>query len=473
MENINSIAPSVRDSLLIQNIGKYNQIKDRLINPIGGSYDIYDSIPIKIDSIIPNGLLDYINNTRIISKGGELSETISLPSIFERGTDSVDLGYTTVKEQKYSYLEGSEYHDPKDKNWITMGVDAISGYIMGDSAGLSLNSGGVDIVSTSLVESTSLLSRVAEVALGDSDLAGIGLKSLAASFANSIAQQTRISDGMNDFFKKPVDFYNAVDTLELDKLKGITIPGALLTFSEKYIPIYFYTEIRSDKTSEFHSDNSNISTKTDYSWVNKKGYKKNATDYSAGTYSGSNTGLVDEKGNSISMTTITKSAQSLLSKTQKLFQSGKIDTMLTEVGRYTSDGDKDISKENRQSRGRNLTAKNNDENFSRVWTATNQYNKLTSLIRPFNDINTNKLNKDLSRVRRDGAGTSALEKYGVLQSDGFVKIAPYKKDLENKTPVKKYMFSIENLAWKDSIDSLIADSSQEGPNGGRIMWFPP
>ena len=43
--------------------------------------------------------------------------------------------------------------------------------------------------------------------------------------------------------------------------------------------------------------------------------------------------------------------------------------------------------------------------------------------------------------------------------------------------VKKYMFSIENLAWRTSnkkgftYDDLPA--CEKGPNGGRIMWFPP
>ena len=42
---------------------------------------------------------------------------------------------------------------------------------------------------------------------------------------------------------------------------------------------------------------------------------------------------------------------------------------------------------------------------------------------------------------------------------------------------KKYMFSIENLAWKTSnIDGFkVSDLpvTERGPNGGRIMWFPP
>lgn len=36
-----------------------------------------------------------------------------------------------------------------------------------------------------------------------------------------------------------------------------------------------------------------------------------------------------------------------------------------------------------------------------------------------------------------------------------------------------YMFSIENLAWKDSPHASQLPPCERGPNGGRIMWFPP
>ena len=35
------------------------------------------------------------------------------------------------------------------------------------------------------------------------------------------------------------------------------------------------------------------------------------------------------------------------------------------------------------------------------------------------------------------------------------------------------MFSIENLAWKDFSKDINLTKEQQGPNGGRIMWFPP
>ena len=105
-------------------------------------------------------------------------------------------------------------------------------------------------------------------------------------------------------------------------------------------------------------------------------------------------------------------------------------------------------------------------------------------------------------------GAKQLSNMSVLKSNGFVNITPYhdKDGLLVEDSVKSCMFSIENLAWKDmefngqvyrgkTSDWLIREKedgteeyneeilkhpwgsvlskSQIGPNGGRIMWFPP
>lgn len=73
---------------------------------------------------------------------------------------------------------------------------------------------------------------------------------------------------------------------------------------------------------------------------------------------------------------------------------------------------------------------------------------------------------------RPNDGANKLNKNSTLQSNGFVKITPTVSDKQNmKESVKKYMFSIENLAWRDTKKCLSPE--QIGPNNGRIMWFPP
>ena len=83
--------------------------------------------------------------------------------------------------------------------------------------------------------------------------------------------------------------------------------------------------------------------------------------------------------------------------------------------------------------------------------------------------------------KSDGITTTGRKfTYSVFDNTYNLNIAPLKNPgstniIDNK--VKKYMFSIENLAWRTSdrpgytYDDLPV--CERGPNGGRIMWFPP
>ena len=70
--------------------------------------------------------------------------------------------------------------------------------------------------------------------------------------------------------------------------------------------------------------------------------------------------------------------------------------------------------------------------------------------------------------------------YSVLDRTYNLNIAPLRNPGSTNIvdgKVKKYMFSLENLAWRTSdrpgftYDDL--PTCEKGPNGGRIMWFPP
>lgn len=155
------------------------------------------------------------------------------------------------------------------------------------------------------------------------------------------------------------------------------------------------------------------------------------------------------------------------------------DTSTTKVGR---------------SRGRNLLKKEYNETnedgtttlkenpFCRTWTYYHQYNKMDRLIRPLSDDEGNLLDIEKTqalnaRYRTFMYGSSVetgdiyLAHNTVLNNNGMVNIAPSKND---HVDIKKCMFSIENLAWKDVLDKEnYLSKEQRGPNGGRIMWFPP
>jgi len=87
--------------------------------------------------------------------------------------------------------------------------------------------------------------------------------------------------------------------------------------------------------------------------------------------------------------------------------------------------------------------------------------------------------------KTDGITTSGRRfTYSVLDNTYNLNIAPLKNPGStniigqgSNAHVKKYMFSIENLAWKNSTrPGLRYDDlpvCERGPNGGRVMWFPP
>ena len=108
-----------------------------------------------------------------------------------------------------------------------------------------------------------------------------------------------------------------------------------------------------------------------------------------------------------------------------------------------------------------------------------QYTSETGKIYTFdNDKKGNIRRQGISTIQskyeelRPNDGANKLNKNSTLQRNGFVKITPTVSDKQNmKESVKKYMFSIENLAWRDTTKCLSPE--QIGPNNGRIMWFPP
>ena len=70
--------------------------------------------------------------------------------------------------------------------------------------------------------------------------------------------------------------------------------------------------------------------------------------------------------------------------------------------------------------------------------------------------------------------------FSVLDNTYNLNIAPFRDDDSSNIQadkVKKYMFSIENLAWRTSSKPGFTYSDlpvcERGPSGGRIMWFPP
>ena len=201
----------------------------------------------------------------------------------------------------------------------------------------------------------------------------------------------------------------------------------------------------------------------------------------------------------------------LIKKTNDNFNHGKYRTLVARFHTNHEDSkDKDnptqtaITRKYGMSHGRNLLKRQPDKPngydnpYCRVWTYHHQYNKIKDLIRPFDVISQEDLEaKEGGPVsfRTTGdtdslfGGSKALDVYGVLNyNNGFVNIAPTAKiknyfdgeqDKNDSISIKKCMFSIENLAWRDEksynkeYSEFGLSPEQRGPLGGRIMWFPP
>jgi hypothetical protein len=193
----------------------------------------------------------------------------------------------------------------------------------------------------------------------------------------------------------------------------------------------------------------------------------------------------------------------LLAKTKRLFEDGKIKTIVSSF--YQKDSPSEIQTSVSQwgiSKGRNLLAVGGStpngykDPYCRVWTWERQYRNVQNAIRPFltqsvqdpgnmgDPIKLLDLHKKIEYTR---PYLESFDRFTSLQDNGLPKIAPYKSDFEpgkfkdgwKGTPEERhkynrnYFFSIENLAWKDQRIESILCPSQCGPNGGRIYWFSP
>lgn len=179
--------------------------------------------------------------------------------------------------------------------------------------------------------------------------------------------------------------------------------------------------------------------------------------------------------------------KSLLAKTQKLFRSvgmmnivsvkGDMGHKSTQISTTNnggiSKGSAVLKQELFDSNGYVTNSSTADGTYCRSWTTLDRYDKVSNLVRNSGLYGSGKL------PFRFQTENSTLDEYG------FPKIAPYITD-KNSTRTtdgftsadpKKFMFSIENLAWADEWANLPPVELGMGDllsgKKGRIMWFPP
>jgi hypothetical protein len=166
-----------------------------------------------------------------------------------------------------------------------------------------------------------------------------------------------------------------------------------------------------------------------------------------------------------------KNKSSILYKTYELFKSGKIDTMVNSHSKIANDAYDQIQTGGRVNNCGDLTIskgsaiQGEDGRFCRTWSTLKQYNRV-------GDLQKHR-GLDVGTVHRNNRHLS------VLDDNGFARVSPYYGDSnDGNLNMKRFMLSIENLAWADDYYNL--PNSEKGPGDplnpamkGRIMWFPP
>lgn len=176
--------------------------------------------------------------------------------------------------------------------------------------------------------------------------------------------------------------------------------------------------------------------------------------------------------------------ESILFKTQELFNEGKIKSLVS--GQYQGAVNDEVQTNtviidgtDSVTRGSNVLGE--DGLPCRSWTTFKRYNQVENLQKHRG------LYQNPSGSEGEYARYRNNVKASVLDDNGFVKITHYKDepfDPDDPTyghHIKKYMFSIENLAWMDDAETSLYPceigngdpTAGPGRKRGRIMWFPP
>lgn len=110
--------------------------------------------------------------------------------------------------------------------------------------------------------------------------------------------------------------------------------------------------------------------------------------------------------------------------------------------------------------------------YCRSWTSRRKYHKGSNLIR--NEGNWWKISEKYNPLMTMNWG-SELDGRPKIAWDSYdnTQFNPSRDQKKLEGLMIPYMFSIENLAWKNAPQRIELPKCELGPNGGRIMWFPP
>ena len=217
-------------------------------------------------------------------------------------------------------------------------------------------------------------------------------------------------------------------------------------------------------------------------WVSPK-YKGNAGFKAT---PGGGAGSLDSQFNQISndytkgeSTNITFRKNSILDKTQKLIESADgvngaaklkhVGNAINQVSKVFNDGYKELTKGSKViSYKDNATGSEVGIEYCRVFAKDTPYYTYSDLQK------TDGITKSGRKFTNSVLDNTFNLNIAPISQPGSTNIV---KGPDDKFYAKKYMFSIENLAWRTSSQPGFTyndlPDAEKGPNGGRVMWFPP
>ena len=179
-------------------------------------------------------------------------------------------------------------------------------------------------------------------------------------------------------------------------------------------------------------------------------------------------------------TNYTFKAGSILDETQRLIdavpESGPqrfshVGNAIDQTSKIFNDGYKEMTKGSQVISYIGAIGQEVGQEYCRIFTKDTPFYQ-------YSDLQRRKWNNEAGNIRKSS--------YSVINGAFDLNIVPYKDTDQNVIHdvggqpngyVKKYLFSIENLAWRTSSRPGYTYQDlpvcERGPNGGRIMWFPP
>ena len=164
---------------------------------------------------------------------------------------------------------------------------------------------------------------------------------------------------------------------------------------------------------------------------------------------------------------------SILDVTQRIIDStpaqgkdrlGHVGNAMNQVSKVFWDGYKELTKGSKIKKYIDQAGQQVGTEYCRIFSKDRPYSTYGDLQGTYANTSGAETNGNIRRYS-----------YSVLDSAYNLNIVPYKDGGTSMIggSVKKYMFSIENLAWKNSPEFESLPDCEKGPNGGRVMWFPP